>query len=62
MQMEVYRHYREGQCDDKKPSNEWILAAQLAIYTVAVGEQKMSQIAADTAIGKLIQLLSKEES
>ena len=31
----VYEHYREGQCDDKDPSEEWHIAANAAIGYVA---------------------------
>lgn len=31
MQQAVYAHYRVGQCDDKRPSREWLDAADAAI-------------------------------
>lgn len=34
----VIRNYRRGQCDDKKPSREWIAAARAAIDAVAAKE------------------------
>lgn len=38
IQAKVYRHYRDGQCDDKKPSQEWMDAAKAAIAAVAEAE------------------------
>lgn len=32
---QVWHHYRQEQCDDKNPSQEWIKAARNAIYHVA---------------------------
>jgi hypothetical protein len=40
IQTMVWRHYRPGQCDDKRPSPEWMRAAQMAIDAVRVGERK----------------------
>lgn len=37
----VWRHYRPGQCDDKRPSKEWFLAADAAIAQVAFYEGKL---------------------
>ena len=34
----VIRNYRRGQCDDKKPSREWVAAARAAIDAVAQAE------------------------
>jgi hypothetical protein len=36
----VWRHYRAGQCDDKRPSREWHAAADAAILAVADLEGK----------------------
>lgn len=35
MQKAVYASYRRGQCDDKSPSNAWMVAAETAIAFVA---------------------------
>jgi len=34
----VYKHYRDGQCDDKLPSKEWLDAVHEAIEIVAEKE------------------------
>ena len=34
LQRAVWKHYRPGQCDDKKPSREWHAAADAAIRAV----------------------------
>jgi hypothetical protein len=34
LQKEVWRHYRKGQCDDMKPSSEYLAAARAAIDAV----------------------------
>ena len=38
LQRAVYLHYREGQCDAKNPSREWLVAARAAIDAVAAVE------------------------
>lgn len=40
MQMSVWAHYRVGQCVDKKPSREWLAAADTAIAHVANQERE----------------------
>jgi hypothetical protein len=40
LQRAVYTHYRDGQCDDKQPSQAWHLAAAAAIGYVALHERK----------------------
>lgn len=35
LKVAVLRTYRPGQCDDKRPSREWIHAAKAAIQAVA---------------------------
>lgn len=35
IQAEVWRHYRVGQCDDKRPSFDWCVAADRAVESVA---------------------------
>jgi hypothetical protein len=35
LQRQVWAHYREGQCDDRRPSREWLDAADAAINYVA---------------------------
>lgn len=37
-QLAVLETYRRGQCDDKRPSQQWFNAAQLAIAQVAQQE------------------------
>jgi hypothetical protein len=34
MKEKVYEHYKKGQCDSKRPSNEWLKAARAAINYV----------------------------
>lgn len=41
IQLKVWKHYRPGQCDDKKPSKEWFEAAHQAINAVAVKETEV---------------------
>ena len=36
LRMAVVRHYRRGQCHDKRPSKEWLAAARAAINAVSV--------------------------
>lgn len=38
LKREVWKHYRAGQCDDKRPSKEWRQAANEAIIAVAEKE------------------------
>lgn len=38
MQLAVLEHYRHGQCNDMRPSQEWLAAAKLAVATVAQSE------------------------
>lgn len=38
LQLEVWKHYRPGQCDDKNPSEAWHKAADAAIAAVAAKE------------------------
>lgn len=38
----VWEHYRPGQCDDKRPSKEWLDAADQAIRAVAIKEKLLS--------------------
>lgn len=40
LQRVVYRTYRPGQCDDKKPSKAWVIAATRAIRAVAIAEHR----------------------
>lgn len=43
MQNEVLKHYRLGQCDDKKVSREWLQAAyraRLFLCQLAIAEAK----------------------
>jgi hypothetical protein len=39
LRMSVVRNYRRGQCDDKRPSKEWLAAARKAIQYVAAYEK-----------------------
>lgn len=47
IQDEVYRTYREGQCDDMRPSQAWHQAADKAILAVAVKEGLLTREKAD---------------
>lgn len=38
LQKEVYKHYREGQCDDWRPSHAYCIAAANAVIAVAEKE------------------------
>lgn len=40
IQIAVWAHYRDGQCDDMSPSKEWFTAADAAIGWVARSEGK----------------------
>lgn len=40
VQRAVLEHYRQGQCEDKRPSQEWFVAAQTAIACVAAADKK----------------------
>lgn len=40
LQVKILKAYRVGQCDDKNPSKEWLLAAKEAIEMVSVKEKK----------------------
>jgi hypothetical protein len=40
LQAAVWRHYRDGQCSDKNPSNAWHDAAAAAIGFVALLEEQ----------------------
>lgn len=37
----VWKHYRVGQCDDKRPSREWFDAADAAIKAVVDRQARM---------------------
>jgi hypothetical protein len=37
-QRRVWQHFRPDQCDDKRPSIEWLIAAHEAIAVIAVRE------------------------
>lgn len=54
LQRGVWRHYREGQCDDKNPSPEWHVAADKAIVAVAVLEGRMTSEQAVAKVQKTI--------
>jgi hypothetical protein len=43
----VWRYYRPGQCDDKRPSQAWHDAADAAIKAVAEKEARLARIARD---------------
>lgn len=42
LQLAVWHAYRPGQCDDKRPSREWLGAADAAIEAVAMVERSKS--------------------
>lgn len=44
LQKAVWLHYREGQCDDKRPSREWFDAADAAINAVADRELRAKTV------------------
>lgn len=50
IQAGVLRHYRDGQCDDKRPSLEWHEAASAAIGFVARLEGFKSSVAESMAL------------
>ena len=50
IQAAVYKHYRAGQCDDKRPSAEWHEAASAAIGFVALGEGHKITVAEASAL------------
>lgn len=41
IQKAVYKHYRAGQCDDYRPSEEWFAAAEAAIKAVSAAENQV---------------------
>lgn len=51
LQDKVWRFYRPGQCDDKRPSREWLAAADTAIRHVREAEE--SAFAADPRTGRV---------
>lgn len=51
--MAVYRAYRPGQCDDKRPSAEWHVAADAAIGFVAANEHYPVRDEEAAALGTL---------
>lgn len=48
----VWRHYRDGQCDDMNPSKEWHEAADAAIGYVATLEDQPVRVAELNALNK----------
>jgi hypothetical protein len=40
LQRAVMAHYRPGQCDDKSPSDAWLVAAKAAIAAAAAKERQ----------------------
>lgn len=53
VQRAVWRHYRAGQCDDKRPSREWHEAADAAIGYVAQLEGRDFNVAEARAMAAL---------
>lgn len=51
LQRAVWRHYRRGQCDDKRPSQEWFAAADAAIQAVASKEAKRLSAESSKSVG-----------
>jgi hypothetical protein len=43
IQRAVYKHYRAGQCDDYRPSEEWFAAADAAIRAVSAAENQVAK-------------------
>lgn len=50
VQRAIWRAYRHGQCDDKRPSSDWHSAADAAIGTVAAREGRAVTAAQGTAM------------
>lgn len=40
LQLRVIEHYRPGQCDDGRPSHEWVVAARDAVEAVERAERE----------------------
>lgn len=49
----VWEHYRDGQCDDKQPSEAWHEAADAAIGAVAAKEGQPVRVAEVNALNAL---------
>lgn len=60
LQLDVYRHYRPGQCQDLKFSREWHYAAYAAINAVALAEGHITQTEADARIARLAKLYEEQ--
>ena len=59
LQRAVWRHYRDGQCDDMRPSAEWHTAADAAIGYVATLEDQPLRIAEMNALKEFGFLLKE---
>lgn len=55
LQMKVWHAYRRGQCDDKKPSRRWMLAAGKAVEVIAAREGQ------EPTLSPLVRLMRKFE-
>lgn len=53
---DVYEQYRRGQCDDKRPSKRWLLAAARARQAVARIEKRVE------AVGFLAGVIARLEA
>lgn len=38
LKLDIHKHYRKGQCKDKRPSRLFIASAKAAVYYVAIQE------------------------
>ena len=55
IQRQVWATYRDGQCDDMKPSAEWHLAADAAICAVALKEGMLTEEQARAKLEKSVE-------
>lgn len=54
IQRAVYKHYRHGQYDDRRPNQEWMDAADAAIRAVAAAEATARVNAKQTSMFSLL--------
>jgi len=57
LQLDVYKHYRSGQCDDKRPKLDWMIAAHRAINSVTGTPDS-----ADLLLQNLLRIKAKREA
>jgi DNA adenine methylase len=56
LQRDVWKNYRDGQCEDKQPSGAWMIAAERAIVAVAVREKKLTPAEAQARVEREVAL------